>query len=45
MIATRGFDLRGGNFDSFSPLFIHVQIIDNTVVRPADYIIGQLAQC
>ena len=31
-----GFDLRGENLQSFSPLFVLVQIVDNIVVQLAD---------
>ena len=36
MIAMRRFDLQGDVFQSFSPLSVHAQIVDNIIVRPTD---------
>ena len=44
MIATRGFDLRGEVFKSFSPPFVPVQIVDNIIMWPVDCLKGQPAQ-
>ena len=44
MIAMRGSDLRGEDFQSSFPPSVPVQMVDNIVVRPADYLKGQPAQ-
>ena len=44
MIAMRGFDLRGEDFQSSSPLSTPTLIVDNIVVQPVDYLKGQPAQ-
>ena len=43
MVATQGWDLRGEDFLSSSPFFVHVWIVDSTVVWPVDSLEGRLA--
>ena len=44
MIAMPGFDLRGEDFQSFSPISIPVKIVNNIVMQPIDCLKGQPAQ-
>ena len=43
VVATRGCDLRGEDFLSSSPLSVPIWLVDSNVMRPADYVEGQLA--
>ena len=45
MIATRGSNLQGEDFQGSSPIYVPVLIANSTAVRMADCLKGQLAQC